>query len=329
MQTAVENSQKVSKSMAQSIKVGEASTGSVWNKNSWHWEEKDYNRVSQQRLVQLLESIVIPTESGEEILLRDVSPSGFASISVRKGKKVVVFEYSIAFCFISPSGSGSVKIPEFSNDELEPILRIELNSGDERIKEVVRKKGARLITDALSKFVEFINTVETGEEIIESDKQRREMELEAAKQAEAAKGAEKLRIAEAVKAKEREQLANKEFVEASVWNPNSYHWETRKLNKWAEEWIKSQLESLSGFKNIVVSGEAENSIRKGKKISIYNLKFTGSFSGTPFTVPCFSNEEGDDELPKIVCDDSGVKSELNRVLKKVIFDNFLQHLKDQ
>lgn len=316
--------------MTAELKTGEASTGSVWNKNSWHWEEKDYNKASQQKLKEVLESVVLPSASGEEIKLKSVEPSGFASISVRKGKKVVVFEFAISMQYECGAAKGLIKIPEFSNDELDPVLRVDLAQGDESVKDFVRTSGAKHIKAALSKYVDFINSVETGDKLIESDKLRREAEVSAAKQAEIEKGLDKQRIAETVKAKEREAIANKTFVEASVWNPNSYHWETRKLNKWANEWVSAQLGRNPDFATITVSGEAENSIRKGKKISLFTLKISGSFKGIEFNIPSFTNEEGDDDLmPKIVCQESSAKKEIESAFKSLVAENFLSAIKEQ
>ena len=307
------------------IKAGEAAAGSVWNKNSWHWEEKDYNKAAQAQLREMLSAAPLQTKSGEKIDLFDIEPTGFASVSVRKGKRVLVFEFAISMKVRCGNTTGFIKIPEFSNDELDPTFRVDCE--DESIKEYLRKDGAKVMKQELTKFVDFMNSLETGESVIEADKQRREEELARAKQAEIEKGIEKQRIAEAVKAKEREAVSNRTFVEASVWNPNSYHWETRKLDKWAAEWIKSQLHAPD-FTDVAVSGEAENSIRKGKKITIFNLKIEAKYKGESFSVPSFSNEEGDDEIPKLVTS-SNLKNEIFSKLSQCVFSDFLSKLKDQ
>ena len=314
--------------MATELKTGDASTGSLWNKNSWHWEEKDYNKVAKQILTESLQSAALTTPTGDDIRFTLVEPTGFASVSVRKGKKVVVFEFAISMKFESSTASGTIRIPEFSNDELDPTLRVELEHGDESVKDFIRKSGVKPIKAALLQFVEFINTVETGEERLESDKQRRELELSAAAQAEATKGAEKQQIAAAVKAREQEAVASKTFVEASVWNPNSYHWETRNLTPWAIEWINNKLVANELFTDLVVSGEAENSIRKGKKISLFNLKLAGKFNGNEFSVPSF---EADDDEPRVVFpgQDSRAKSQLEQELRKSVFNAFLAELNKQ
>jgi activator of HSP90 ATPase len=310
------------------LKTGEASTGSLWNKNSWHWEEKDYNKVAHKMIQEQLATICLDSPSGDTLRFESIEPKGFCSISVRKAKKVVIFEFAISMIFKIGSDEGSVKIPEFSNDELDPVIRVDMKSEQDSVREFVRKQGAVEIKRALNEFVQFINTVETGSDVLASDKERRAHELEIARKAEEEKGEEKKKIADVVKEQERVAIAGKDLVEASVWNVNSYHWETRNLRKWAEEWIQAKLLSKpSSFSDLEIKGEAENSIRKGKKISIFNLSIAGKFNGVDFQVPCFSNEEGDDEIPKVKTD--GNQKELITELKKRVFTDFLTEMKKQ
>ena len=310
------------------LKTGEATAGSIWNKNSWHWEEKDYNKVAKALIKEQLESLELVLPSGEQIKMKAVEPKGFCSISVRKGKKVIIFEFAINMEFVCGSNGGVVKLPEFSNDELDPVIRVEMKSENDSLKDFMRKTGADAIRRALGRFLEFINTVDTGSDVLTSDKERREIELELARKAEQEKGEEKKKIAEQVKEKERAAIAGKDLAEASVWNVNSYHWETRNLFKWADEWIRSQLITSPDFGVIEVKGEAENSIRKGKKISVFNLNISGEFKSCDFQVPCFSNEGGDDEIPKVKAD-SAIQKEIVSELTNRVFNHFLTQMKTQ
>jgi len=40
--------------------------GSVWNKGSWHWEEKNYNKWAEEELTKSLQSV--KTECGDFII---------------------------------------------------------------------------------------------------------------------------------------------------------------------------------------------------------------------------------------------------------------------
>ena len=312
--------------MSATLRTGDVATGSVWNKSSWHWEEKDYNKVAQAVLKDALESVVLRLGNQSQLKVFDVAPTGFASISVRKGKKVVVFEFAISMRFSGPGAEGTISIPEFSNDELDPVLRVHVTSGDDSVKEYIRK--TKDIQAGLAKFVEFINSVETGDSVLESDKQRREHEQAVTKKAEEEKGVEKKQIAEAVRSREQEQMATKPLAEASVWNVNSYHWETRKCEKWACEWISNRLNSDKNFSKMGISGEAENSIRKGKKISIFNLHIEGQFEGHAFSAQ-LSNEEGEDEEPRVIGPTDEVRKRICQQLQSLVCKDFMSELGKQ
>ena len=64
--------------------------GSLWNANSWHWEEKNYNKAGEEMLKQHLLELQIPNLSITNI----IEVNGEASINIRKGKRICVFEYS-------------------------------------------------------------------------------------------------------------------------------------------------------------------------------------------------------------------------------------------
>jgi len=79
-----------------------------------------------------------------------------------------------------------------------------------------------------------------------------------------------------------------------LWNANSWHWESRNYNKWAEEDVRSKLQSFtatdagSGFTVRVASlkelkVEATVNIRKGKKIPVFDISFTAAWDAQPST----------------------------------------------
>jgi len=280
--------------------------GSVWNKNSWHWEEKDYGKWARNRLIDILASIELEF-CGHPVVLRDISPSGFATISVRKGKKIVSFEYEISCSWECDGSSGKLAIPEFSQEALKPTLRVSLASGSEDCKEYLRKSTS-VWEAALKQFHDELQSSEGSAEALETDKSRRAEELAKAKTAEAEKGEEKRRINEQVKASEVKPLNE---TQASVWNVNAYHWETRRMEKPAAEWLTAQL-TAKGFGQVQVNGEAEVSIRKGKKIVIFDLKIcTAEFSVSGF------NQEDE---PRITWKEGPQRSEEVKVVLKGLAD---------
>ena len=263
---------------------GEQAAGSLWNKNSWHWEEKDYNKWTKQRLIEIISGIEL-SYGDKPVILKDINPTGFASISVRKGKKIVSYEFELSCGWECGESSGRIAIPEISQEESKPILRVSLASGDDLCKEYIRNSSSIWHT-ALQNLSEELKQAEGSTQSLEEDKARRTDELAKTVKAEAEKGEEKLKMYQEIKATEAAPVND---ASASVWNVNAYHWETRKVLKPTVAWLKDNLENH--FSNLKVEGEAEVSIRKGKKIVVFDL----NIECDEFRVDNFNQEDA----PKI------------------------------
>lgn len=65
--------------------------GSIWNKNSWHWEEKNYTEKSKNFLTENLLTISVDafTPRASEIKISKVEEiKGSAVITIRKKKQL-------------------------------------------------------------------------------------------------------------------------------------------------------------------------------------------------------------------------------------------------
>ena len=72
-----------------------AGTGSVWNTNSYHCEEKSIGKWADDALKQVLSQF---TYKFNDAILRVIEIKEFkgeASMSVRKGKKIVQYDYNV------------------------------------------------------------------------------------------------------------------------------------------------------------------------------------------------------------------------------------------
>jgi activator of HSP90 ATPase len=60
--------------------------GSIWNKNSWHWEERNYTELAKKWLQENLVKIEVESKENQVLIrLYEVkSIEGAASITIRK-----------------------------------------------------------------------------------------------------------------------------------------------------------------------------------------------------------------------------------------------------
>ncbi|KYO02556.1 activator of Hsp90 ATPase [Plasmodium reichenowi] len=270
-------------------------SGSVWNSNSWHWEERNYNKWAESYIKYNLSNLKIEKED-LTIYFDNLQVSGNACVSIRKGKQINSFEYVIKFEWLYSKKKegkdyfgGSVEIPDFSTFSLEEndyAINIERTDESENLRfiydSVLKKEGKEKIKECLKNF---------QEDLLKHDKNESNKELKI-KEEEKTK-LENIKICNEKKTEEENKSnqninnnINDEKKEGSVWNINNYHWEEKCLTKWAIEELqnifnKSIIELSNNiflqFFSCDVEGEASSSLRKKKKILMYDLKITSEW----------------------------------------------------
>ena len=82
--------------------------GSIWNKNSWHWEERNYTELAKKWLNENLVKISVDSDKEQVIVsLYEVkSIEGSASITIRKQKQIFLFEFKMELYFDSLDKTG-------------------------------------------------------------------------------------------------------------------------------------------------------------------------------------------------------------------------------
>ncbi|SCL98147.1 activator of Hsp90 ATPase, putative [Plasmodium chabaudi chabaudi] len=265
--------------------------GSIWNKNSWHWEEKNYNKWGESYIKSKLIHLKIEDED-LSIYFDTINITGNASVSIRKGKQISSFEFVIKFkwnCLRKKeninSFGGDVEILDFSNCSLEDNdyeINVEANESNADMKKayaILRKEGKEKIKNTLKDFQIELLKHDTNE----SSKELKIKETEEEKLKDI-----KINYNDNVKIQQDinndnnvNKIQNDEKKEGSVWNINNYHWEEKCLTKWAKEELEKTLNSSTielnnniymQFFNAEIEGEASSSLRKKKKIIIYDLK---------------------------------------------------------
>jgi activator of HSP90 ATPase len=104
--------------------------GSVWNNNSYHWEEKSVKGWAEETMKKILTFFYYKQDKVTMTIKEVKEVKGESSVSVRKGKKIVTYEYAVKILFkidladeSNTKSVGSVEgiyeWPEISNDVLD------------------------------------------------------------------------------------------------------------------------------------------------------------------------------------------------------------------
>eukprot|EP00744_Colponema_vietnamica_P027124 GILI01040531.1.p1 GENE.GILI01040531.1~~GILI01040531.1.p1 ORF type:complete len:250 (-),score=98.17 GILI01040531.1:118-867(-) len=153
---------------AKKAKEKEAGTGSVWNVNSYFWEEKPLSDWAKQRLRELLSAVAVDIPAGKLEVVEVTSLEGDASVSIRKGKKILSYQFECRAKWrgqlrdgdgqVLVDTDGALHLPDLGVDvepeELE--VRVDVNgasAGHDRLKDAMRRQGADAIRSAINVFV--------------------------------------------------------------------------------------------------------------------------------------------------------------------------------
>ena len=296
-------------------------SGSIWNANSWHWEEKNYNRWAKDALSERIAAIVL--QEGD-LVFRVTSPltriEGEAAVNIRKGKQIVLYSFDIEaqWTLTSPDtevAKGNFKLPEFDQSDLDDLnLQFKsdtANAPSSSVRSILISKLKAQIKSIMQEMEGMMRKMEGDREKLEADKKRRAEEQAKMEAAMVTKEAEEhqriLREALAQEEAKRQELMQKRVEEGqtvgqgSSWNVGSYFWEERNI-PWATNRLKELLSNLKvpipagelTFNQTEVKGDAGLSIRKGKKLVCYmyeiKLDWTGKLMDSEGTVATCKGE---------------------------------------
>ena len=142
--------------------------GSVWNNNSYHWEEKSVNKWSEETLKQALSLFYFKYEKATLRITEVKNLKGESSVSIRKQKKIVTYDYNIKLVWKCDMGDetnskvvgsieGEYELPEVSNDVLDDgeewEVRAQILKGDENLRKILYQVVKKFAVDALRKTI--------------------------------------------------------------------------------------------------------------------------------------------------------------------------------
>ena len=124
-------------------------TGSVWNTNSYHWEEKSVATWANDTLRAVLSGFTHRMSDVTMSVTEITTLSGEASVSIRKGKKIISFDYNMDLkwkaVLADAEGNqvsqleGKYVLPEVSNEDEwdEWEVRVEFGEDPDNLREML------------------------------------------------------------------------------------------------------------------------------------------------------------------------------------------------
>lgn len=126
--------------------------GSVWNNGSYHWEQKSVDAWSNDTLKKCLSLFYYKMDKATLRITEVKDLTGESSVSIRKGKKIVTYEYKMKLLWkcdmadesnskVVGSIEGEFESPEISNDVIadgdEWDITCRITKGDEALRKTL------------------------------------------------------------------------------------------------------------------------------------------------------------------------------------------------
>lgn len=170
-------------SQAVTASCGPSVQGSVWNADSWHWEERNMTKWTSEWFVRELQGFCCSLADGTadfafmDVCVADAGPvKGEASLSVRKRKPVLDFTLSIVCRWRVETRSvdgaltrGCLRIPDFCSDDAIDDVEIQMDATIDQSKGrylsgAVRQEVTPLVRRLLLRYTEeMIGTCQKGQ----------------------------------------------------------------------------------------------------------------------------------------------------------------------
>ena len=174
-----------------------AGVGSIWNKNSWHWEEKNYTEWGKKRLGEMVVPAIIPASSDSILIqLYEVKElKGTCNITIRKQKQLFLYEFELDIYFEASRGDeeckGRVQVHEFNqNDDEYDIVVICDQEKDlvPIVKRDINKNFNTVMNKICTQFMAELKQKDADEQKVAEDKARREAAAKEMEQAQTTTG---------------------------------------------------------------------------------------------------------------------------------------------
>ncbi|KAM3134212.1 hypothetical protein pb186bvf_013730 [Paramecium bursaria] len=185
--------------------------GSIWNPNSWHWEEKNYTPIAKKLIEEKLKSCKV--QNGDFTIFNQEIKNftGEAQVNIRKGKQVLVYDFDIEVEWNAVTNEheadGTYKIKDLNSlDNDFEIINIQSNKSAiaEKSKDLIKKDMNKLLREVFGTLMQEISQYESDPEKLKQDQEARKKAEEEARIAKEQNGLLKEKIFQEQKLKEQQ-----------------------------------------------------------------------------------------------------------------------------
>ena len=157
--------------------------GSIWNKNSWHWEERNYTEMAKKFLNENLIKIEMENQDkpNAKFRLYEIkSIEGHASITIRKQKQIFLYEFKLEIYFEAipntdigeEKAMGRVLVDEFNQDDDDLNVDVVCERPSEfvsQVRQVLKTKIKSEILRVVNELKTELRRIDANEEKIRKD----------------------------------------------------------------------------------------------------------------------------------------------------------------
>ena len=157
-------------------------TGSIWNVNNWHWENKNYTEKAKAYLSEKLEGHSFKRDDITFTISRLTKVNGEAQINIRKGKQIIIYEFNVDAQFRGETAvdecEGSFKVNDINESDTDFEIASLSITKQGKIGAKAKMIMKKCLRDELIKCVEHMTNdlgkMENDPEKLEADKKKRE-----------------------------------------------------------------------------------------------------------------------------------------------------------
>ena len=183
--------------------------GSIWNNNSWFYEEKNFTKFAKEYLTAEVSKIQT-TKNGITVKFYEVKTiEGEASVTIRKQKQIFLFDFELEIYFEAngngESCKGKVKVFEFNQDDDEITFEITQEKPSDfvsQVKKIINNDMSEMTINTMQSLNKAMRNRDSDEIKLKQDKMEREEALKKVEEAKKQSGEQKDKIFDEAKKNE-------------------------------------------------------------------------------------------------------------------------------